>query len=54
MLARHAQFAEGSVSVEAGLTEMLDRVRSSRFKVFSTLVPWFEEFRLYTARRARW
>ncbi|MBZ9955075.1 terminase [Mesorhizobium sp. B2-4-4] len=47
MLTRHAQFLDGSVSVEAGLMEMLDRMQSGRFKVFSTLVPWFEEFRLY-------
>lgn len=47
MLTRHAQFADGSVSVEAGLMEMLDRMQSGRFKVFSTLLPWFEEFRLY-------
>ncbi|BCH15835.1 terminase family protein [Mesorhizobium sp.] len=47
MLSSHAQFADGSVSVEAGLMEMLDRMQSGRFKVFSTLLPWFEEFRLY-------
>ncbi|WP_352913689.1 terminase family protein [Mesorhizobium sp. M0915] len=47
MLGTHAQFSDGSVSVEAGLMEMLDRMQSDRFKVFSTLLPWFEEFRLY-------
>ncbi|CAH2404758.1 Terminase-like family protein [Mesorhizobium ventifaucium] len=47
MLSSHAHFADGSVSVEAGLMEMLDRMQSGRFKVFSTLLPWFEEFRLY-------
>jgi hypothetical protein len=47
MLGNHARFAGGSVSVEAGLMEMLDRMQSGRFKVFSTLLPWFEEFRLY-------
>lgn len=50
MLTRHAQFPDGSVSVEAGLMEMLDRMQSGRFKVFSTLLPWFEEFRLYHRR----
>ena len=35
------------VSVEAGLMEMLDRMQTGRFKVFSTLAEWFEEFRLY-------
>jgi hypothetical protein len=47
MLSTHAQFTDGSVSVEAGLMEMLDRMQSDRFKVFNTLLPWFEEFRLY-------
>ncbi|WP_366664667.1 terminase family protein [Mesorhizobium sp.] len=52
MLAGHARFPDGSVSVEAGLMEMLDRMQSGRFKVFSTLHAWFEEFRLY--RRFYW
>ncbi|CDX27897.1 conserved hypothetical protein [Mesorhizobium plurifarium] len=47
MLTGHARFADGSVSVEAGLMDMLDRMQSGRFKVFSTLHAWFEEFRLY-------
>nr|WP_318013299.1 terminase family protein [Mesorhizobium sp. B263B2A] len=47
MLTRHAQFPDGSVSVEAGLMDMLDRMQSGRFKVFSTLVEWWEEFRLF-------
>ncbi|WP_348632222.1 terminase family protein [Mesorhizobium sp. M1A.F.Ca.ET.072.01.1.1] len=46
-LSGHARFADGSVSVEAGLMDMLDRMQSGRFKVFSTLHAWFEEFRLY-------
>jgi len=47
MLGSHAQFPDGSVSVEAGLMEMLDRMQTGRFKVFDTLAKWFEEFRLY-------
>jgi hypothetical protein len=47
MLGTHAQFTDGSVSVEAGLMDMLDRMQSGRFKVFDTLNDWFEEFRLY-------
>ena len=35
------------VSVEAGLADMLTRMRASRFKVFSHLSDWFEEFRMY-------
>lgn len=47
MLSSHAQFPDGSVSVEAGLMMMLDRMQTGRFKVFDTLDDWFEEFRLY-------
>jgi hypothetical protein len=43
----HAQFRDGSRSVEAGLMEMLDRMQTGRFKVFRHLSDWFEEFRLY-------
>ena len=47
MLHEHAQFEDGSVSVEAGLMDMLDRMQTGRFKVFKHLNDWFEEFRLY-------
>lgn len=47
MLGSHAQYSDGSVSVEAGLMEMLDRMQTGRFKVFKHLNDWFEEFRLY-------
>jgi hypothetical protein len=47
MLHQHAQFEDGSVSVEAGLMEMLSRMETGRFKVFQDLNDWFEEFRLY-------
>jgi phage terminase large subunit-like protein len=43
----HAQFADGSVSVEAGISDMLIRMETGRFKVFTHLINWFEEFRLY-------
>jgi hypothetical protein len=43
----HAQFFDGSVSVEAGLMDMLDRMQTGRFKVFKHLNDWWEEFRLY-------
>lgn len=42
-----ATFEDGSNSVEAGLMEMLDLMQTSRFKVFSTVGEFFEEFRLY-------
>src|SRR5262249_54891505 len=47
LLFEHAQFLDGSVSVEAGLMEMLDRMQSGRWKVFRHLEDWWEEFRLY-------
>jgi hypothetical protein len=50
MLSKHAQFEDGSVSVEAGLMMMLDQMQSSRLKVFRHLNDWWEEFRLYHRR----
>jgi phage terminase large subunit-like protein len=51
MLTDFAHYVEGtgqkSVSVEAGLMEMLQRMESGRFKVFKHLNDWWEEFRLY-------
>lgn len=46
-LPERATFDDGSNSVEAGLMDMLDRMMTGRWKVFSTCVEWFEEFRLY-------
>jgi hypothetical protein len=43
----HAQFDDGSVSVEAGLMMMLDRMRTGKLKVFKEHNEWWEEFRLY-------
>jgi hypothetical protein len=53
MLYQHAQFQDGSVSVEAGLMEMLDRMQTGRFKVFKHLNDWFEEFRLFHRKDGR-
>ena len=47
MLDHHAQFEDGSVSVEAGLTQMLTMMQTGKFKVLRHLNDWFEEFRLY-------
>jgi phage terminase large subunit-like protein len=56
MLADHATFdqtgndgdtQQSLVSVEAGLQEMLTRMNTGRWKVFSHLGDWFAEFRLY-------
>jgi phage terminase large subunit-like protein len=47
MLFDHAQFDDGSVSVEAGIQDMLIRMEGGRFKVFKHLNDWWDEFRLY-------
>lgn len=47
MLPDHATHPEGGFGTEAGLMEMLDRMQTDRFKVFSSLNDWFEEFRMY-------
>lgn len=47
MLANRATFDDGSNGVEAGIAEMLTRMQTMRFRVFSHLQDWFEEFRLY-------
>ena len=53
MLYEHAQFEDGSVSVEAGLIKMLQRMETGRFKVFKHLNDWFEEFRLFHRKDGR-
>lgn len=47
MLPEPATFANGSVSVEAGVLAMLDRMKTQRFKVAAHLSDWWEEFGLY-------
>lgn len=47
MLHEHATHVSGGFGTEAGLMDMLDRMQTNRFKVFSNLNDWFEEFRLY-------
>jgi hypothetical protein len=47
LTAKRATFPDGSNGVEAGLFDMLTRMQSGRFKVFSNLGEWFDEFRLY-------
>jgi hypothetical protein len=54
MLSDFAHYLEGtgqkSVSVEAGLMDMLTRMQTGKFKVFKELNDWWEEFRLYHRR----
>ncbi len=47
MMQERATFEDGGNGVEAGVTEMLDRMLSGRWKVFEHLEDWFAEFRLY-------
>jgi len=47
MLFQHAQFADGTNGVEAGITDMYERMETGRWKVFAHLADWFEEFELY-------
>jgi phage terminase large subunit-like protein len=47
MLFQHAQFEDGTNGVEAGITDMYERMETGRWKVFSHLLDWFEEFELY-------
>lgn len=47
MLSEKATFHDGSNSVEAGIMDMLDRMKTGRWKVFSTCGRWLQEFRLY-------
>lgn len=47
MLFQHAQFEDGTNGVEAGITDMYERMETGRLKVFAHLLDWFEEFELY-------
>lgn len=47
MLFQHAQFEDGTNGVEAGITDMYERMETRRWKVFAHLTDWFEEFELY-------
>lgn len=47
MLLQRSTFPDGSNGVEAGITEMLDRMQTGKLKVFSHLADWWQEFRLY-------
>lgn len=47
MLSEKATWPDGGNGVEAGLMDMLERMQTGRWKVFSTCGSWFGEFRLY-------
>lgn len=47
MLTEKATFSDGTWGLEAGVIEMLDRMKTGRWKVFSTCGGWFGELRTY-------
>lgn len=47
MLPGHAQWEDGGYGFEAGISDMLQRMQTGKWKVFSTCGEWFEEFRLF-------
>lgn len=47
LLPEKATFPDGSNGVEAGVMDLLDRMKTGRFKVAAHLNDWWEEFRLY-------
>ena len=47
MTLEKATFDDGSNGVEAGVMDMLDRMKTGRWKVFSTCGGWLQEFRTY-------
>jgi phage terminase large subunit-like protein len=53
LLAEPATFEGGGNSVEAGLLEMLERMQTGRWKVFSTCGAWLAEFRQYHRKDGR-
>ena len=47
MLPTHAQFPNKSMSVEAGIDGLRERMEKATFRVFRTESQWFEEYREY-------
>ena len=50
MLPKFASWPDGSLSTEAGILEMQERMATGRFKVARQLSDWWEEYRLYHRR----
>ena len=44
---------EGGNSVEAGISDILDLMLTGRWKVFSHLAEWFDEFRIYHRKEGK-
>jgi phage terminase large subunit-like protein len=47
LLPERATFDDGTNGVEAGVSDMLTRMQTGRWKVFNTCQAWLEEYRLY-------
>lgn len=47
LLPERVTFDDGTNGVEAGVSDMLQRMQTGRWKVFFTCKAWLEEFRLY-------
>lgn len=47
MLSEHATSERDGISVEASVGDLLERMKTGRFKVAAHLEQWWEEFRLY-------
>ena len=47
MVHKHFSNIDGSIAVEPGIMDMLQRMQTGRFKVFNYLHAWFEELRMY-------
>lgn len=53
MLSEYATFPNGSVSVEAGVQQMLMLMKTDRFKVFASCGEFFEEKRTYHRKEGK-
>lgn len=47
VLQEHATHEAGGYGTEAGVTDLITRMQTGRFFVFSTCAEWFEEYRMY-------
>lgn len=47
MISERAQFPDGTNGVEAGLSDMLGRMETGRWRVFASCNDWLEEYRTY-------
>ncbi len=47
MMGTHFKNPGGDIAIEPGIMELLQRMETGRFKVFSYLNDWYEELRMY-------